>query len=248
MDTPSVTDIMQSAIRPAEVKGAVDEYVGFHRDGGAERRKADYATMVNRYYDLATDFYEFAWGQSFHFAPRFRGESFPASLSRHEFFLALRLGLRRGMKAVDVGCGVGGPMRAIARFSGAQVVGVNNNDYQIRRGTAQTAAAGLSHLCQFQKADFLHMPVQDGTYDAAYAIEATCHAPDKRAIFGEILRVLRPGAGFAGYEWCLTDRYDPASEAHRAIKKDIEEGNGLPDIATTAEVLAALAAVGFEVV
>lgn len=38
-------------------------------------------------------------------------------------------------QVLDVGCGIGGPMREIALFSGASVMGVNNNDYQITRGT-----------------------------------------------------------------------------------------------------------------
>lgn len=53
----------------------------------------DYADMVNQYYNLATDFYEYGWGSSFHFAPRLKGETFESSLKRHEHFLALRLGL-----------------------------------------------------------------------------------------------------------------------------------------------------------
>lgn len=248
MDTPAVTDIMQSSLERNKVKTAVDEYVGFHDHGDVSDRKANYTTMVNHYYDLVTDFYEFGWGQSFHFAPRHRGESAAASFARHEFFLALRLHLRPGMKTLDVGCGVGGPMRAIARFSGATIVGVNNNDYQIRRGDDHNAAAGLSHLCSFQKADFLHMPFPDGDFDAAYAIEATCHAPSKPEIFGEIFRVLKPGASFAGYEWCMTDRYDPNNPTHVEIKKGIERGNALPDIVPTEEVVRALREVGFEVI
>lgn len=38
----------------------------------------------------------------------------------------------------------------------------------------------------------------DNTYDAIYAIEATCHAPSKVGIYSEIFRVLKPGALFAG--------------------------------------------------
>jgi cyclopropane fatty-acyl-phospholipid synthase-like methyltransferase len=36
-------------------------------------------------------------------------------------------------QVVDVGCGVGGPLRAISEFSGAAVWGVNNNEYQARQ-------------------------------------------------------------------------------------------------------------------
>lgn len=243
---PSIVKLVKDALPRNSVKGVVEEYNAFHA-GTVETRKSNYMSMVNDYYDLVTDFYEFGWGQSFHFAPRHKGESFEASLARHEFFLALRLGLRPGMKVLDVGCGVGGPMRAIARFSGANVVGVNNNAYQIKRGTKQNADARLSHLCDFLKADFMNLPVEDASFDAIYAIEATCHAPDKVSLFKELHRVMKPGAHFAGYEWCLTDRYDANNPEHREIKKGIEEGDALPDIWHTHDVLRALEAAGFEV-
>jgi len=56
--------------------------------------------------------------------------------------------------------------------------------------------------------DFQKQPFRDGTFDAAYAIEATCHAPDRLRTYGEVARVLKPGAYFAGYEWVMTDKYD----------------------------------------
>ncbi|KAK7341125.1 hypothetical protein VNO80_24050 [Phaseolus coccineus] len=70
--------------------------------GEEEERKANYADMVNKYYDLATTFYEFGWGQSFHFAPRCKGESLSESIKRHEHFLALQLGLKAGQKVYIV--------------------------------------------------------------------------------------------------------------------------------------------------
>ena len=47
--------------------------------------------------------------------------------------------------------------------------------------------------------------------------------------------MLKPGGRLAIYEWCLTDHYDDSRPEHRKAKADIEEGNGLPDIATIAE-------------
>ena len=245
-EKPQLTDLVQTSLPNDQVKSVVDEYHSFHA-GTVETRKANYTQMVNDYYDLVTDFYEFGWGQSFHFAPRFNGETFDASLARHEMFLALQLGLTAGMNVLDVGCGVGGPMRTIARFSGASIVGVNNNDYQIKRGTKQNQDAGLSARCSFMKADFMKLPVPDKSYDSIYAIEATCHAPDKVKLFTELFRVMKDGAEFAGYEWCLTDKYDGNNAEHRAIKKGIEEGDALPDIWYTQDVVDALTKAGFEV-
>jgi sterol 24-C-methyltransferase len=241
-----VTNPTSWSLSRDRVKAVVDEYQAFHA-GDVDGRKTNYARMVNDYYDLVTDFYEYGWGQSFHLGVRHKGETLAASLARHEMYLALKLGLAPGMKVLDIGCGVGGPMRTIARFSGATIVGVNNNAYQIQRGIRHTRKARLEHLCSFLKADFMKLPVPSESCDALYAIEATCHAPDKTALFRELHRVMKPGAGFAGYEWCLTDRYDPNDAEHRAIKKDIEEGDGLPDIARTHDVITALSQAGFEV-
>ena len=53
----------------------------------------------------------------------------------------------------------------------------------------------------------MKLPVADGSFDAAYEIEATCHAPDIRGVYGEIFRALKPGGVFASYEWALTEKY-----------------------------------------
>jgi sterol 24-C-methyltransferase len=212
-----------------KVQDRLKEFNAF-RAGSIESRKANYRQMVNDYYDLVTDFYEFGWGQSFHFAPRFKGESLRASITRHERYLAQVLELRPGMKVLDVGCGVGGPMREIASFSGASIIGVNNNEYQVDRGRRQTAKAGLSHIAEFLQADFMKIPVPDGEYDAVYAIEAICHAPDKVAHFRELYRTMKSGAHLAGYEWCMTDRFDADNREQRAIKECIEECTSGPGL------------------
>lgn len=45
------------------------------------------------------------------------------------------------------------------------------------------------------KGDFMKLREQFGenSFDAVYAIEATCHAPSWEGVYGEILRVLKPG-------------------------------------------------------
>ena len=70
-------------LAPDEVRTVVDRFTGLHATS-TEHRKEHYRSLANDYYTLVTDFGEFGWGRSFHFAPRRRGESFQASLLRHE--------------------------------------------------------------------------------------------------------------------------------------------------------------------
>lgn len=92
------------------------------------------------------------------------------------------------------------------------------------------------------------MPFEADTYDAAYSIEATCHASSPEAVYCEIFRVLKPGGTYACYEWCTTDLYDETDMDQKAIVHAIEEGDALPKLATTRQALDALRNVGFEIV
>lgn len=103
--------------------------------------------------------------------------------------------LRPGMRVLDVGCGVGGPAREIAAFSDANIIGLNNNDFQVLRARRYTKKAGLDNQVSFVKGDFMKLVEQFGenSFDAVYAIEATCHAPTWEGVYGQIMKVLKPG-------------------------------------------------------
>lgn len=249
MGKPSVVEAARTGLESSQVSSTLSEYLSLQNQvtrEEADAHKSSGTAMVNRYYDLVTDFYEYGWGQSFHFAPRHRVESFQESLIRHEHRLALKLGLQPEMKVLDVGCGVGGPMRNIAWLVDVQITGVNINDYQIQRGRKHNKKARLDHRLDFLLADFSKLPLDDESYDAAYAIESTCHALDRVPVFAEVLRVLKPGGSFVGYEWCLTDRYEPDNEEHRVLKQQIEEGDALPSLSYPHEIDLALGKAGFE--
>ncbi len=223
-----------------------DNFRSAQRDGLADRDDG-HEEINNLYYDLVTDFFEYGWGRSFHFAPRVPGESFKASLVRHEKNIANALELKEGMVVADIGCGVGGPLLTIARHSGAKIVGVNSNGYQLDRARSYVEQAGLSHLAEFIHCDFLNVEAPDESFDAIYSIEATCCAPDKMSIYSEIMRLLKPGAHFAVYEYAMTDRFEPDNPRHLRIKADIELGGGLINVDERQTVDAALHALGFEV-
>ena len=111
--------------------------------------------MCCSYYDLATGLYEEAWGQAFHFCRFAASEPFLQAIARHEHYLAAKMNLQGWMRVLDVGCGVGGPAREIARFADIHVTGVNINDYQIQRATLASATAGMSDQLAFVKGDFM---------------------------------------------------------------------------------------------
>ena len=217
------------------------------QDGTSENDDGHHEKVNNLYYDLVTDFFEYGWGKSFHFAPRVPGESFKASLARHERYIAHVLGLSPGMVVADLGCGVGGPLMEIARSSGAKIVGVNSNAYQLERARKLTEEAELAHLAEFLHCDFLNVDAPDESFDAVFSIEATSCAPDKLSIYGEAFRLLKPGAEFAAYEYCVTDRFDAKNPLHLKLKADIELGGGLLVIDPYRTVDDALRTVGFEV-
>jgi hypothetical protein len=80
------------------VHDAVHKYEQFHEGGWNESKSFSYMDMVNKYYDLSTSFYEFGWGESFHFAHRLTGETLRDSLKRHEHYLAAQGGFKKGDK------------------------------------------------------------------------------------------------------------------------------------------------------
>jgi len=60
------------------------------------KRLENSTELVNMYYDLATDFYEYGWGHSFHFAVLRQGESREHSLAKYEYSVAMKLELKPG--------------------------------------------------------------------------------------------------------------------------------------------------------
>jgi len=198
-------------------------------------------------HDVATKMFECGWGTSFHFADRRRGETSLQSMARHEYFLAGRLGVNRGARIVECGCGVGGAARNIARFTGASVTGVTPNRFHVQRGNFLSAREGAEGLVEVMHGDIMRLPFDDETFDAAYAIEFTCHSPDRVGAYAEVNRVLRPGGIFACYEWCLTDRYNHALEHHRQIREAIEIADGAVKLLSSAALEEALRQAGFYV-
>ncbi len=242
---------LKAAYRESDVRRRVRQLDGWtERAGdGADRTDYDHAETVREYYDLCSEFMVFGWSESLHFAPLSSRESLEESQMRHQRLMISKLELSEGMAVVDIGCGIGGPMRRVAREGGVRVTGVNYSEVQLARARSLNAEAGIEDMVDYLACSFMDMaPIADDTFDRGYAIESTCHAPDKAGAFAEIYRVLKPGALLWGQEMCMTDRFDPGDGRHQAIKQDLMHGIALNDIATTDEVNRTLEQAGFQVI
>lgn len=233
--------------RGVAVENKITNYNSLFSDALAVKlRNQAYATMVDSFYELVTIFYEWGWGASFHLAYRLQGETFSEAMRRHEYHMASFFPLPPKAKVLDAGCGIGGPLRNITRMRGWDVTGVTINNYQVDRGNELVRLQKLEGSCRLTQGDFLALPQEDCTFDGCFSIEATCHAPDRRLVFKEILRVLKPGAIFATYDWGLTDKFDPNNKKHVQIKQDIEEGNSLPELINVRKIEQQMKESGFE--
>ncbi|CAK9317615.1 unnamed protein product [Citrullus colocynthis] len=235
------------SISSEKIQDKYKQYWSFFRRPEKIETTEKVPDFVDTFYNLVTDIYEWGWGQSFHFARPIPGKSYKEATRLHEEMVADLVKAKPGDRILDVGCGVGGPMRSIAAHSKANVVGITINDYQVQRARLHNRKAGLDSICEVVCGNFLEMPFSEESFDGGYAIEATCHAPKLEDVYSEIYRVLKPGSLFVSLEWVSTDKYDTANPEHVKIIEEIARGNALPGVKSYNDVAKAAKKVGFEV-
>lgn len=241
-------DLSGGSISAEKVQDNYKQYWSFFRRPKEIEKAEKVPDFVDTFYNLVTDIYEWGWGQSFHFSPSIRGKSHRDATRLHEEMAVDLIGAKSGDRILDVGCGVGGPMRAIAAHSSANVVGITINEYQVKRARQHNKKAGLDSLCEVVCGNFLQMPFADSSFDGAYSIEATCHAPKLEEVYAEIFRVLKPGSLYVSYEWVTTDKYRAENHEHVEIIQGIERGDALPGLRNYSDIAETARKVGFEVV
>jgi len=129
------------------------------------------AHAIGKHYDVSNAFYEKVLGPSM----AYTCAVFPkpdASLeeAQEEKFdlVARKLGLERGMRLLDVGCGWGGMARHAAMHYGVQAVGVTLSSEQAKWAAAAAERAGLSGQVQILHRDYRDAP--GSGYDAISSI------------------------------------------------------------------------------
>ncbi|MEH2248909.1 methyltransferase domain-containing protein [Nostoc sp.] len=110
--------------------------------------------------------------------------------------------LAAGITVLDVGCGIGGSSRILARDYGFRVTGITISPEQVKRAQELTPP---EIPAQFQQDDAMNLSFPDASFDVVWCIEAGPHMPDKAIFAKELLRVLKPGGILVVADWNQRD-------------------------------------------
>lgn len=92
---------------------------------------------------------------------------------------------------INIGCGAG-PQAVIYRGQYQQMVGVDINAERLAQADATLRQNGITHY-QTACADVEHLPLPDGVFDKALAVDVIEHVRDPQRMCSEAHRVLKPG-------------------------------------------------------
>lgn len=218
-------------------------------DGNTQHSAYD-GDVARSFYNLATEFYEYGWGDSFHFGTRARSEPHSKCIANSQHFVATKLRVDNFDKVLDMGCGIGGPLRGVVRATGANVTGVSINEHQIMRAREITAALSpwMQERCHFQVQDYLNIQgMEEESFDAVFYMESSLHCEDRTKTFKEAFRMLKPGGRLVAMEYYLLPGWKPDDPEHKELMRRHLYGNGAARTPTIAEGLKQIEAAGFVV-
>jgi len=241
--------IMRNGMAGKENVHAFDNiYTGINT--GNTQHKAYDADVANSFYNLASDFYEYGWGDSFHFGFRHRHEPHSKAIANSQHFVASKLKVKDMDNVLDMGCGVGGPLRGIVRATGANITGITINEHQIRRGyeIVGELSPWMQQRCHFIKQDYLAIKgMKQNFYDAAFYMESSLHCENRTQTFSEVFKLLKPGGRLVAMEYVTLPGWKPEDKYHQEIMRLHLHGNGAARTPSIEEDLAMVRAAGFEI-
>ncbi|MBU0691711.1 class I SAM-dependent methyltransferase [bacterium] len=106
------------------------------------------------------------------------------------------------MKILDLGCGIGGPARALAAEFDCSVVGIDLIESYCSTAAELTRLVGLQDQVSFQQCDIAQLPFPDQSFDGVWSLHSIMNTPALSKTISEIRRVLRPSGIYAFYEVC----------------------------------------------
>ncbi len=106
--------------------------------------------------------------------------------------------IKKGDVVIDLGSGAGNDCFVARHETGPEgkVIGIDFTEEMIARARKNAETRGL-HNVEFRQGDIEQMPVGDGIADVIVSNCVLNLVPNKRAVFAEMIRVLKPGAHFS---------------------------------------------------
>jgi SAM-dependent methyltransferase len=136
--------------------------------------------------------------------------------------------LRPGYSVLDIGSGIGGTARLLAHRYGCRVTGIDLTPEFVTVAEALTRSVGLEEQVTFHGGDVTGMPFATASFDAATLLHVGMNIADKRAVFAETARVLKPEARVTSATRCrgpgtLRRRWSshPRATGVRWVKPDL---------------------------
>ena len=183
---------------------------------GRRHSKGRDATAISHHYDVSNTFYEWVLGPSMAYTcacyPHADATLEEAQAYKHDL-VARKLGLKSGMRLLDVGCGWGGMVRHAAREYGVKAIGVTLSAQQAAWAQRAIEDEGLSGLAEVRHLDYRDVP--EAAFDAVSSIGLTEHIGKARlpGYFSFLQGKLKPEGRLLNH--CIT-RPDNAEPARRA--------------------------------
>jgi tocopherol O-methyltransferase len=188
------------------IVGAVSKSTQRIRDSlsNKERSREDLKIGIAGFYDRSSKLWEDVWGEHMHhgyYIPEDRTDHKQAQIDLIDQVLNWAGASDSVQNMVDVGCGIGGSSRHIARKLGCRAQGITLSPYQANRANELAKEQGLDGQTTFQVADALAMPFEDNTFDLVWSLESGEHMPDKVKFIDELFRVATPSGRIIIVTW-----------------------------------------------
>jgi SAM-dependent methyltransferase len=110
--------------------------------------------------------------------------------------LASLAGFAPGAAVLDLGAGIGGPARWIAKRHPVSVTGLDLSLDYCRVAARLTARCGLEDRVRFVEGDALAMPFADASFDLVWTQHVASNIANRPQLYAEVARVLKPGGRF----------------------------------------------------
>jgi len=156
---------------------------------GKEKRDYKNKSSVQQQYDHWTKdgVLEHYWGDHIHHGfyadGEYQGHNFKLAKVEMIEQIIKWAEISKPQNILDIGCGIGGSARFLAKKFGAKVTGVTLSEQQKRRADQLNAQHGLQNLVTIEVGDALNLRFEDATFDLVWSLESAEHMPDKKNLF-----------------------------------------------------------------